>query len=52
VSDSLPVFRLIAEPLAQDLIDDRDLGRRSKLGGQPTWIQMMKRRTASTAANR
>ena len=39
MSDSLPVFRLIAEPLAQDLIDDGDLGCRSKLGGEPTWIQ-------------
>ena len=39
MSESLPVFRLITQPLAQDLADDQDLGRRSKLGGQPTWIQ-------------
>jgi hypothetical protein len=39
VSDPLPVFRVIAEPLAQDLADDMDLGRRSKFGGKQTWIQ-------------
>ena len=42
MSDQLPVFRIIAEPMPEDLLDPKgpkSLGRRSKFGGQPTWEQ-------------
>jgi uncharacterized protein YwqG len=39
VPDLLPAFRIITEPLPQDLLDRKALGQRSKFGGKPTWEQ-------------
>jgi uncharacterized protein YwqG len=39
VSRQLSAFRIIADPLPQDLTDRTALGRRSKFGGRPTWEQ-------------
>ena len=39
MSRKLPAFRIVADPLPQDLLDRTALGQRSKFGGRPTWEQ-------------
>src|SRR5262249_3532456 len=39
VPHQLPTFRILAQPIPEHDVDPKALGRRSKFGGQPSWIQ-------------